>query len=105
AVSTILLNDIPNHFISTFVTEVYINIRHGDPFRIQKPFEQQSIVNGIHISDLQNIGDQTARGRTPTRSDHNPLASSITNKIPNDEKIIGITHSRYDGQFILQPLL
>ncbi|MNI70582.1 hypothetical protein D3C73_1264040 [compost metagenome] len=102
---SILVRNIINDFIPTFITEVNIDIGHGDPFRIQKPLEEQVVLHRINIRNFQRVGHDTACGRTPTRPGHNVLTVSISDKVPYDKEIIRESHAINHPKLILQSLL
>ena len=54
------------------IAEVDVNIRHGDAFRIQKPFEQQAVLQRINIRDLQQVGHNASRRGATPRPHWNP---------------------------------
>ena len=59
--------------LPSFVTEVNINIGHGNTLRIQETFKQKIISDGIDIGDLQRIGNNASRCRSTARPHHDPV--------------------------------
>ena len=102
-VLAVLLINVIDHLLPSLVAEVDIDIRHGDTLRIQETLKDQLIPDRIDIRDLQTVGHDTPRSRSPAGAHSNPPAPGKMNKIPDDQKIIHITHAADRVQFIIQP--
>src|SRR5690625_399054 len=88
----VLIDDVSDHFITTFITKIDINIRHTDALRIQKPLEQQPVLKWIHICNAEHISDKTTGRRTTTRTNGYPFFLGKADKIPDDQEIVRIVH-------------
>ena len=91
-VITILTAHIINDFLSSFETEVNVNIRHGNSLRIQESFKQKIITNRVKLRDPKGIGNQTSRCGTTSRTYHNLMVTGIFDKIPHNQEVIYISH-------------
>ena len=91
-VLAIFFNDIINDLTSAVEAEVDINIRHGYTFRVQKSLKQKIVTNRIDIGDTGRIGHQTSGCTASSRSYWDMMCSGIIDKIPDDQKIIHISH-------------
>ncbi len=89
-----------NHFASAAHAEVDINIGQRDAFWIQEALEEQIILHGIDVGDLQRIADETARGGTAAGANGNSLRAGVANKIPDDQKISGKLHALNHANFV-----
>ena len=96
---------IVNDFLTAFVAEVHVNIRHADTLRVQEPFEQQLILQRIQHGNAHGIGHNGACAAAPSRADHNPLGLGVVNEIPHNQEVIHVTHAGDHAKFILQPLI
>ena len=102
AVFSILLYYIINNFLTSFKTEIHINIRHGYTFRIQETFKQKIIANRIQLCNSKRISYQTACCRSSSRSYHNVMVSCIPDEIPHNKEIIHIPHIFNNTQLIIK---
>ena len=48
--------------------EVDIDIRHGNPFRVQETLKQQAITDRINIRDMQAVGNDASSCTSTSRS-------------------------------------
>ena len=101
----ILGNDIINNFLSAFITEVHVNIRHADTFGIQETLKNQVIPQGIDGGNLQAIRNHTAGSGTTSRTYDDAMVFGILDKVPNNEEIIHIAHGFNGMQFVFQSFL
>ena len=90
-----------DNFLSSFKTEVNVDIRHGYSFRIQETLKQKIISNRIKLCDPQSIGNQTSCSGASSRSYHNVMVARIFNKVPYNQEVIDIAHIPDRGQFII----
>ena len=100
----VFLLHIINHPVAVGLAEINVKVGHGDPFRVQKPLKQQVVMQGVQISDLQGIGHQRARARTPARPDRTAVAFSPVNEISNNQKVAWKAHIDDGADFKLKPL-
>ena len=61
-VRAVLSGYIVDDFLASSITEICINIRHGNTFRIEQTFEQQVITQRFHGRDIERIGHQGTDG-------------------------------------------
>ena len=85
--------------------EIDVDVRHGDPFRVEESFEQQPVLQGIDISDLQAVGDQASRCRAPAGTDRDLVLPGVAHEVPDNQKIARVAHLLDDPDFMLEPLL
>ena len=102
AVITVLTANIINHFLSSFETEIHVDIRHGNSFRIQETLKQKVITDRVKLCDPKRISNQASCRRATSRSYHNVMISRIPNKIPHDQEVIHVTHVFDRGKLVIQ---
>src|ERR671912_1363747 len=102
-VATVLVRDVAHHLRAARDREVYVHIRHVDAVRIQKALEEQRILQGIEVRDLQRVGDDGSGRRSPSGPDRYHPVLRILDKIPDDQEVVGEAHLLYGLQLELQP--
>ena len=73
AVFSVFPHDIVDHLLTTFETEIDVDIGHGNSLRVQETLENQLIADRVDVRDLQTVRDDTARRRTTSRTDHDTV--------------------------------
>ena len=91
-VFSVLLDHIVNDLLSALITEININIRHGYTLRIQETLKQKLVFGGFNICDLQTVGYNASRRRSPPGSHSDTMVFGIADKIPYDQEIVHISH-------------
>ena len=87
------------------VAEVHVDIRHADALWVQEALEEQVILDGIDVGDIEAIGDQAARSGAPAGSDGDIVGLGVTDEIGDDEEISGKARLLDNGQLIIEPVL
>ena len=72
-----------------------------DALGIEEPFEKQAVTNRIDVGNFQQIGHQ-GTGCRAARDARNALASAITHKVADDEKVADEAGFLDDFQFDLK---
>ena len=91
-VMPVLFLHIADHLAASFLTEVDVEIGHGDPLGIEEAFEQKTKAQRVEIGDGQRIGDQRAGARTPARPDRYVVILGPLDKVRNDQEIARESH-------------
>src|SRR5215213_7319615 len=102
-VTAVLVRDIAHHLRATRDREVYVHIRHVDAVRVQEALEEQRVLQGIEVRNLQRVGDDRAGGGSPSWPDSNLPVLRILNEIPDDQEVVGEAHLLYGLQLELKP--
>ena len=100
----VLLPYVVDDLLPPLVAEVHVEIRHGYPLRVQKPLEQQSVFQGIHVRDAHAVGGQAGGAAAPARAHHDVVGFGEMDKIPDDEIVIHKAHVLHHGQLVVQPI-
>jgi hypothetical protein len=61
-IAAIFLRHVFDQFAAPPHAKIYVDIRHRNAFRIQKPFKQQVVLQRIYVGNPQRVAHQTARG-------------------------------------------
>ena len=100
----IFLDDVVDHLSATVHAEIHIDIGHADPLGIQKPLEEEVIVEGIDVRDAQGISHEAAGRRSSTGPHGDATGPGKLNDVPDDQEIARVPHGGDDQQFFPQPL-
>ena len=101
----ILTTHIVQHFSSTAIFEIGIDIRQRYTVRIEETLEQEVILQRVQIGDLQTVGYYRSGCTTTTRAyRHVQFFAGSADEIHNDEEISRKTHLDDGVQFELNPL-
>ncbi len=84
--------DIGNHFVAPLLTEIDIEIRHRNAFRIEEALEQETEADRIEIGNRKRIGNQGPGPRPASRPDRNIPRFGVFDEIRDDQKIAGEIH-------------
>ena len=103
-IAAILLRHIGDHPVTAIHTEVDIEIRHGDPLRVEESLKQQIVFQGIQIGNFQGIGHQGTGTGTPPGSHRDMVILGPADKVHHDQEIAGKTHLDNNIQLKFQPL-
>ena len=104
AVLAVFSRDIIDHFLTSFITEIDVEVRHADTFVIEETLEDQAVLDRIDIRDLKRISNKRSCTGTTSRSDHDVILFCIVDKVPYDQIVIGIPHRGDDRHLILGTL-
>ena len=101
-VAPILPVDIVDDFLTAFVAEIHVEIRHTDAFRVQKPLEDQVVPDGVNVRNADAVSRDAARTGATTRADRDALTFGVVDVIKDNEVIVGIAHGLDHADLILQ---
>ena len=90
------------NFTATRFAEIDINIWRRNTVRIQKPLENQSVLERIDVGDSKNVGDYRTRRRTTPRPDRNASLLCKMNEVPNNEQITDEPRLFENAQLIIE---
>ena len=102
---TVLFADIIDDILATIDTEVDVDIRHRDTFRIQKALKKQIIRDRVDVGDLEGIGDQATSGTTTSGTYRDIVVFRPVNEIGDDQEVVRKTHLVDDLQLFLKASL
>ena len=98
----VLAGNIVDYLLTALIAEVYIDVGHTDPFRIEETLKYQIVPDRVNVSYLKAVGHNGAGCRASPRAYHNAVCLGIVNKIPYNEKIFNISHGFYGVQLVVQ---
>ena len=76
--------DVLYDLFASDITEINVDIRHSNPFRVQEPLKEERVFQRINVGNSQNIGDNAPCCRSPPRSHGNRLLARVIDKIPDN---------------------
>ena len=68
------------------VGEIDVDIRRIDALRIQEALEQQAVADGVHVRDVEQVGDQRAGGAA-ARHAGDAVFAAVSDEVRHDEEI------------------
>ena len=92
--------DVIDDLLTALITEIHIDIRHGDAFRIEESLEQQAVTQRIELGDIHAVSDDGAGARTASGPDDNALTAGVVDEIPDNEEVIDVTHLGNHADFV-----
>ena len=94
-----------NDFLPAHIAEIYINIRHGNPLRVQEALKEQVILQRVQIRNPQGIRHDAAGSGASPRPYRYIDAPGVVDKIPHNQEVAVKAHAVDYAQLIVQPLL
>ena len=91
-VSTVFAVDVINDFLSAFVAEIHIEVRHTDTLRVQKAFKDQIIADGVDIRDAHTVSRNAACAGAAARAHRDALTLGVVDVVPHDEVVVCVAH-------------
>ena len=96
--------DVLHHLVPAGVAEVHVDVRHAHPLRVQKPLEVQPVLHGVHVGDVQAVGDHAAGGGAPAGAHGDALLPGVADKVGDDEEVVRKAHLFDHVQLVIQLL-
>ncbi len=90
--------------MTAFIIKVDIDIRHGNPLRVQEPLKQQVVLDRVDVGDREAVGHAGAGSRTPARPDTDAHFSGRHDEVLYNEEIPVESHFADNVQFEVDPL-
>ena len=88
----VLADHVVDHRPPALVAEIDVEVGHGDPLGVQEALEQEAVLQGIDVRDLEGIGHQRPRAGAPARSHRDAVFPGEANKIPHHQEVAGVAH-------------
>ena len=101
-VAAVLPADVGHHLVPPGVAEVQVKVRHGDPLRVQEALEEQAVLLGVHVGDLQAVGHDGGRAAPPPGPYGDALTAGVVDEVGDNEKVVGKAHLLDHVQLIVQ---
>ena len=103
-VATVPVNYVVQHFVPPVILEVHVDIGHFLSLQVQEPLENQSVLQGVHVSNAQAVKGHAGRGAAP-HAEHYVIAVHKIADIPHHQEVVGELSVADDLQFIVQAFL
>ncbi|MBA7617259.1 hypothetical protein ES703_24573 [subsurface metagenome] len=88
----VLLLHIVDDLPPAFLTEVDIDVGHGDAVGVEEPFKQEIIADGVHVGNVQGVGRQAPGGAAPAGTHGNIATPGEADEVHNNQEIPGVAH-------------
>ena len=86
------------------LVEVDVDVGHGGAAGIEEPLEDQPVLQGIDLGDLQAVGDHRTRRRAPARSGPDATVARLADQVPDDQEVGLKAHLPDHSQLVPDPL-
>lgn len=84
----IFVLDVLDNLAATILAKIDINIGRLEPVDVQKPLEQQVVLQRTDVAQVQRVSHQRADARSAGRGRDAALAGE-TDEIPHDQEVVG----------------
>ena len=98
------LGGVLDHVAAVALVEVHVDVGHLDAPGIEEALEQEVVLDGIEVDDLQAVGDAAAGGRPAPRPDPDPLRTGESDQVPHHEEVGREPHVGDDLELVVEPL-
>ena len=88
----VLVLDIVDHAVAVALTKVDVEVGHGHPLGVQKPLEQQVVLQRVQISNAKRVSHQRAGTRAPARPDRAAVVFGPVDEISDDQEVAWESH-------------
>jgi hypothetical protein len=88
-VLAVLALDVVDDAVAVGLAEVDVEVGHRHPLGVQEAFEQQLILQGIEVGDLQRIGHQRSRARATPRPHRATVVLGPVDEVAHDQEVTG----------------
>ena len=97
--------DVVDDPVAPLHAEVDVEVGHGDAFGVEEALEQQVVLDGVQVGDLEGIGHQGAGAGAAPRSHWDVVVLGPLDEIGHDQEVAGETHLVDDSQLQLQAVV
>ena len=101
----VLSANVFDYFLSSFRTEVNVEVGHRNPFAVQKPFEKQVVLKRLDVGYTHRVSDDTAYAAASPRADRYAVFLCPVDIVPDDKVIFEIPHVGYRAEFVGESFL
>ena len=98
----VLVAHVVNHFWTTRLAEVDVDIRRAHSFRVQEAFENEVEGVGVNVGDFHHVCHQRTCCRATPRSHGNIVVFRPVDEVGGDEEVAGEAQLVNDAQLIVQ---
>ena len=91
-VLAVLALDVVDHAVAVGLAKVDVEVGHRHSLGVQEAFEQQLILQGIEVGDLQRIGHQRSRARATPRPHRATVVLGPVDEVAHDQEVTRKAH-------------
>ena len=88
----VLVLDIVDHAIAVALTKINVKVGHGHPLGVQKPLEQQVVLQRVQVGDAQRIGHQRAGTRSTAGAHRTAVVLGPVDEVTNNQEVAWESH-------------
>ncbi len=91
-VLAVVVLDVVDDLFAPLLTEVDVEVGHGDPFGVEEALEQQAEPQRVQVGDGQRPGDQRPGPRAPPRPHRDVMQLGPFDEVRHDQEVAGEPH-------------
>ena len=101
-VGSVPFGGVLDHVAPVPLVEVHVDVGHLDPARVEEPFEEQVVADGIDVDDLEAVGHAASGGRSPAGSDPDPPRAGEADQVPHHQEVGGEAHVGDHAELVVE---
>ncbi len=101
----VLVRYVLEQLVAPLVRHVRVDVRHADPFGVQKALEEQIVLDGVELRDAERPRDDGSGGGASPGSHGDTSVLRRLDDAGDDQEVACEPHAVDDGEFIPEPLL
>ena len=101
AVLAVLALDVSDDLVAPAFVEVDVEVGHRDSLGVEEALENQAVLEGVKLGDLQGVGNHRTRARATPRSHSDPLRLRPVDVVGDREEVAGEAHLDDDVFLVL----
>ena len=98
-------DDVVDDPVASFDGEVDVHVRHRLAAWVEKPFEEQVVLDRVDVGDVEAIRDERACGRTAPGPDLDAVALRVGDEVPDDQEVVREAHLADRLELELEPVV
>ena len=100
-----MLSDVVYDALASFEAEVYVEIGKRDTLWIEEPLEQQVVLDGIYVGDVDAVCDHGSGSGSASGSDRNPVGLGPVDVVAHYQVVAVEAHLQDDAKLVVEPVL
>ena len=100
-----LVHRVAHHLAAPTLVEVEVDVGGAHALGVEEALEQQAVLDGVEVGDLEDVGQQRPGGRATARPDRDLLLLGPAHEVADHEEVAGEAHLRDDPQLELDAVL
>ena len=104
-VAPVLLGHVVDDAVAAGDREVDVHVGHRLAARVQEALEEEVVLDGVDLGDVEAVGGERACGRAAAGADRDAVLLRELDEVPDDQEVVGEAHLLDRLELELEPLL